>query len=597
MTRNQPIRTAFNVLLVMLPMVSTAKDWSQWGGSPQRNNTPDGHEIPIDWNIGAFDRPTGQWQRDRARNIRWVAKLGSQTYGTPVVADGRVFVGTNNGSGRVRRYPPDVDLGCLLAFDIDTGQFLWQHSSEKLPTGQVHDWPLQGICCAPLVEGERLWFVSSRGAVVCLDVEGFHDRENDGPFRAEPAQNDDEADVIWSFDMMRELGVSQHNMCSCSVTAFGTVLFVNTSNGVDESEVNIPAPEAPSFLAMDKHTGRVLWADASPGRNILDGQWSSPSVVVVDGVPQVLFAGGDGWLYSFLGTATEDGKPQLLWRFDTNPKTSKWELGGAGTRNSIIATPVVYAGRVYVAVGQDPEHGEGNGHLWCIDPAKRGDVSPELAFRADDLTRPIPPKRLQAVVPEQGEVARPNPNSAAVWHYTQFDLNGDGEIDDFYETMHRCCGSAAIKDNLLFIADFSGLVHCVDATTGRPYWTHDMLAAAWGSPLIVEDKVYVGDEDGDVSIFRLAADPHAAMQELNGEWHPINAFRNADGNVEVPNLGNSIYSTPIVADHVLYISSRTHLFAIAMPNPKPTADHQPETRPVSSASLRQTRRSHRQRHP
>ena len=164
----------------------------------------------------------------------------------------------------------------------------------------MHDWPLQGICCAPLVEGDRLWFVTSRGEVVCLDTQGFYDDENDGPFQSEPNTNKDEADAIWYFDMMGELQVSQHNMCSCSVTAAGDLLFVNTSNGVDNAHINLPSPDAPSFICMDKNTGKVLWTDKSPGLNILHGQWSSPTYAVIGGTPQVLFAGGDGWLYSFL---------------------------------------------------------------------------------------------------------------------------------------------------------------------------------------------------------------------------------------------------------------------------------------------------------
>ena len=80
--------------------------------------------------------------------------------------------------------------------------------------------------------------------------------------------------------------------------------------------------------------------------------------------------------------------------------------------------------------------------------------------------------------------------------------NNNGKIE-FEETMHRTCGTAAIKDGLLFVADFSGLFHCLDAKTGMPHWTHDMLAAAWGSPLIVDGKVYVGDEDGDITVFKL----------------------------------------------------------------------------------------------
>lgn len=516
--------------------------WNQWGGSSIRNNTPQGVNIPIHWNPGEID-DDGHWLPETAKNIKWVARLGSQTYGNPVIVDRKVFVGTNNGGGYLSRYPATVDLGCLLCFNETDGKFLWQHSSEKLPTGRVHDWPLQGICCAPLVEGKRLWFVSSRGHVICLDIEGFHDDENDGPFTTEEYPNKDEADTIWDFDMMSQLGVSQHNMCSCSVTSAGDVLYVCTSNGVDESHVNLPAPQAPSFLAMDKNTGEVLWTDVSPGDNILHGQWSSPTYAVINGVPQIMFAGGDAWLYSFKADPAARGKPELLWKFDANPKESKYILGGRGTRNEIIGTPLLYKGLVYLAVGQDPEHGEGIGHLWCLDPNKRGDVSGELAFNVKDLNTPIPhTRRLQAVNPEEGEVARPNPNSAVVWHYDQQDWNGDGEIADFDEKMHRTCGTATIKDDLLFIADFSGLFHCLDALTGKVHWTHDLLAANWSTAMIVEDKVFIGDEEGKVTIFKLSPE-----KEILGE-------------VE---MGNAVYTTPVVADNVLYISNKSHLFAIS----------------------------------
>ncbi|MGH7201620.1 MAG: PQQ-binding-like beta-propeller repeat protein, partial [Planctomycetaceae bacterium] len=89
--------------------------------------------------------------------------------------------------------------------------------------------------------------------------------------------------------------------------------------------------------------------------------------------------------------------------------------------------------------------------------------------------------------------------------------------------------------------DFSGLFHCLNARTGVPYWTHDMFAASWGSPLIVDGKVYIGDEDGDVTIFT-----HGKQMEILSEI----------------NMGNAVYSTPIVANNVLYISNKDELFAI-----------------------------------
>jgi hypothetical protein len=519
-------------------------DWPMWGGSPARNNVPGNTgPIPSEWDVGS------------GQNILWKAPLGSQTYGNPTVANGKVYIGTNNQYGYIKRYPKEIDLGCFCCFDALTGKFLWQHSSPKLPTGRVHDWPEQGICCAPVCEGNRVWFVTSRGEVLCLDSEGFHDGENDGPFKSEDNENKDEADILWKYDMMGVLGVSQHNMCSCSCTFAGDTLFVCTSNGVDESHINIPAPNAASFMAMDRNTGKVLWTDKSPGLNILHGQWSSPTYGVFNGVPQVMFAGGDAWLYSFAPEGDGAGNAKLLWKFDCNPKESIYILGGRGTRNEIIATPVIYDGLVYMGVGQDPEHGEGIGHLWCIDPAKAknngGDVSTALAVDAEG--KPVAHRRLQAIDPGKGEKAIANPDNACIWHYAARDINGNGKVE-FEETMHRSCGTVAIKDDILYIADFSGLFHCVDAkkTTdqkdefGVPcpevYWTYDMFAAAWGSPLIVDGKCYIGDEDGDIAIFNHGSRDGQPVAEVNME--------------------NSVYSTPIVANDILYISNKDTLFAI-----------------------------------
>jgi outer membrane protein assembly factor BamB len=499
-----------------------AHDWPQWGGSPARNNTPEGKNIPTEWDV------------ESGKNILWSMSLGSETYGNPVVANGKVYIGTNNGSGYIERYPSEVDLGCLICFDEKSGKFLWQHSNEKLPTGRVHDWPHQGICCSPFVDGERAWYVSSRGQVVCLDTEGFRDGQNDSPYVDEEFTDETEADIIWVMDMMKDLKVSQHNMCSCSVTSVGNLLFVITGNGVDESHITIPAERAPSFICMDRDSGEVLWTDGTPGINVLHGQWSSPAYGVFDGVAQVIMGGGDGYLYGFAAEG-KDGKADLLWKFDCNPKDSIYLLGGRATRNHLIATPVVHDGLVYIGVGEDPEHGEGQGHLWCIDPTRRGDVSPTLVYNSKQPDKPIAHKRLQALVDKEGDFERENPNSAAVWHYMGED------VEEFETTMHRTCGTVAIKNGLLFVADFSGLVHCLDVKTGKPHWTYDMFAASWASPLIVEDKVYIGDEDGDISIFELSAE-YEMIAEIN--------------------MGSSVYTTPVIANDTMFIANRNRVFAI-----------------------------------
>ena len=499
------------------------KDWPQWGGTSERNNAPETGALPATFNIKTRE------------NILWWTELGSESYGGPVVANGKVFVGTNNYGGYLKRFPKKHDLGVLLCFDEKDGEFLWQYSCEKLPTGRLHDMPNQGICGSPLLDGDRLWMVTNRCEVVCLDALGFTDQENDGPFKTEPNENKNEADILWQFDMMAELNVSPHNMSTCSITGNGDLLFVTTSQGVDDGHLSILDPKAPSLICINRHTGAVVWTDNTPGANILHGQWSSPAYSVLGGQEQVLFGAGDGWLYSF--DPRGDGRQsKLLWKFDCNPKDSKYRLNGS-TRNHIIGIPVVYDGLVYVTVGEDPEHGEGQGHLWCIDPTKRGDTSPTQVFNTKDMSKPIEPKRKQALVAAEGDVERDNPNSAAVWHYVGNDPK------EFETQMHRTCGTVAIKNNLLFAADFSGILHCVNAKTGVAHWTHDLKGASWASPLIADGKVYIVDEDGDVLITELS-DTLVVLSENN--------------------LGSACYTTPIVANDTIFICIRNRLFALRL---------------------------------
>lgn len=189
---------------------------------------------------------------------------------------------------------------------------------------------------------------------------------------------------------MKNFGIEPHLVSASAILCVGDHLFVITSNGVGSSHQAVVNPEAPSFVCLDKNTGKVLWTDNSPKENILAGCWSSPCGFEINGETQIVMPGGDGWLYSFAPEGDGQGKAKLLWKFDANPKESKFTLAmGWSERNSILATPVFYDGLVYVGVGANPEHGEGSGRLWCLDPNKRGDVSSELAVDAKD--QPLPP--------------------------------------------------------------------------------------------------------------------------------------------------------------------------------------------------------------
>ncbi|MEZ6065187.1 MAG: PQQ-binding-like beta-propeller repeat protein [Planctomycetaceae bacterium] len=535
---------ALLLIVGLLPRLSSSADWPQWGGSSHRNCLSSARQLPIDWDI-----KTG-------RNIAWTTKLGSSSLGGTVVAGDHIYVGTNNTQGFVERYPPTVDLGCLVCLDRETGEFIWQHSSEKLAIGRQQDWPMLGIISTPCVDGDRLWYVNNRAEVVCLDTDGFLDGANDGSFQREPSAANDEADVVWQFDMRAILGVSPHNASVCSPTTDGERLFIITGNGVDESHVRIPAPQAPDFLCLDRDTGAILWTDCPVGERLLHTSWSSPAYAVIRGVPMVLMGGGDGWLYAYDPAGDGAGGARLLWKFDCNPKSSKWQIGGRPDhcqRNDYIATPVVVNDRIYVRTGQDPEHGGGPAELWCIDPFANhlpeqpwsgADLSATLVYSAMDNGQPVgvplPPRRMQNLDVAAGEVEVPNPQSAVIWRFSGQDINGQDGIE-FDESMHRGLSSPTIAEGLLFIADGEGILLCLEADTGRLLWNHDLLANSYSTPLVADGRLYMTDEDGDVLVLAVAPEKRVLAE-----------FE----------IGSSINCTAVACGETLYLLDRDRLHAI-----------------------------------
>jgi hypothetical protein len=298
-TAQQPAADTANLAGYGLTKLNVGRgDWPQWGGTSLRNNTPHGKNIPTEWDV---PDPYDTSKEFTGLNHKWSAELGGTSYGSPVVANGKVFVGTNNGSGHLKRVPPEVDAACLVCFDEQTGRLLWQHTNEKLPAGRVQDWPMQGIFSVPFVDGDRLWYVTNRSEIVCLDTAGFDDGENDGPFKDEEFTGKHEADVVWKFDLMKRLGVFPHEFTVCSMTCVGDILYCITANGPDGGGIHIPAPTAPSFVALHRTTAEVIWTDNAPGPHLMNGQWSSPTFAVLGGKPRAIECRGGGSIIALVG--------------------------------------------------------------------------------------------------------------------------------------------------------------------------------------------------------------------------------------------------------------------------------------------------------
>jgi outer membrane protein assembly factor BamB len=329
--------------------------------------------------------------------------------------------------------------------------------------------------------------------------------------------------------MMGKLGVFPHNLAVCSPLVVGDTLFVITSNGVDELHKYVVAPKAPSFIALNKNTGDVIWTNNDPGDKIMHGQWSNPVYAEAGGKPQIIFPGGDGWMRGF-----NPKNGELLWKFNCNPKDSFYVLGAEATRNDFVCTPVVWDDKLYIGVGQDPEHLKGVGHLWCIDIAK---------------TPANKEKDLSPVNDNFDPKAAVNKDSGLVWHYGGYldPKPAQGRDYRFGRTMSTC----SVHEGLVYAADFDGHFYCLDAKTGKLNYDHDMNAETWSSPYWVDGHVYIGNEEGKILIFK-----HGAKKELVGTID-----MSGNGTFTSPR----VRATPVACNGVLYVMSEgpTKLWAIS----------------------------------
>ena len=484
------------IVLLLLAAVASAADQPQWGRPGCRNMVSDEKDLP-----DTFDPAT-------SAGIKWVARLGGETNGVPVVAGGKVYVGTNNRAPRDERHAGD--RGVLMCFNEADGKLLWQLVVPKLTSIKYGDWHYVGIASAPVVEGNRAYVVSNRCEVMCLDTAGLADG-NVGPYRDEgrhmampkqPAMKttDKDADIVWLFDMVAELGVSPHNASNCSVLVDGDLLYVCTSNGVEWTHHRPANPKAPSLIVIDKKTGKLVARDdTNIGPNIFHGQWSSPALGRVGERRLVFFGAGDGVCYAFEALSGRADKLKTVWSFKCDPAGKK-VAGGASLwpadpngPSTIVGMPVFHKNRIYLAATGDPWHGKRAGGVHCIDATGSGDIT----------------------------------KTGRVWSN-----NGIGQ----------CVSTISVADGLVYVASYrKGNLYCLDAATGKPHWVHNARGPMLGSTLVADGKVHVGTTRGDFWIL-------AAGKEKKIVRH-----------VRFP---SGINTTPTAANGRLYVATTKRLYAI-----------------------------------
>src|SRR4051812_8392324 len=309
------------------------------------------------------------------QNIKWSAPIGTQTHSTPIVARGRVYIGTNNGQPRDPKH--EGDRGVMMCFDEATGKLLWQLVVPKREADPFFDWPKTGMSSPVTVEDDRVYLVNNRGGVMCLDARGMANG-NDGPFQDEGAhmtprgtnQTDAvvlkpgplDADILWLFDLTTGAGIWSHDAAHSSILIHGDNLYLNTGTGVDNTHKRIRTPDAPSLVVLNKRTGRLVARDHEQiAPNIFHNTWASPSLAEVRGRPLLFFGGGNGMLYAF-ETVPASANPaavqslQRVWEFDFDPAGPKQNVHQYNSNrregpSNFYGMPVFYQGRIYAAGG------------------------------------------------------------------------------------------------------------------------------------------------------------------------------------------------------------------------------------------------------
>jgi outer membrane protein assembly factor BamB len=449
----------------------------------------------------------------------WELKVGTHQYSIPTVDRGRIYVGAND-AGVVRPGLKPTGGGVVMCVDQATGKLIWRLPIPRYfdgikPPFHYDQWNC-GVCSGPVVEGDRIYVVGSRGEILCLDREG-QANGNDGPFLEElaymgitgtegAALAPTDGDIIWRYNLVTEENVVLHDVCGSTLLLEGDLVYACTSNGIDDKHDKIPRPEAPSLIVLEKKSGRLVARDDEKiGRGLLHCNWSSPSAGRVGGRTLIFFGGGDGILYAFEPPVPPlpSAGPQLLkkaWSCDCNPPGyrlrdgrllpySKSNQNRPDGPSEIIGTPVFHQGRVYVGIGQSPLHGTGHGYLACVDAA------------------------------------------------TGTNLWGS-------ELVERTLATVAIADGLLYVPDGSGFLHCFDALSGVRHWMQPLGAKTWcASAFVADGKVYASTEANVLWVLKTGKEKEVLSK---------GRFR-------------AMPITPTAVEGVLYVPTQTSLLAIPGP--------------------------------
>lgn len=283
-------------------------DWSQWRGEDRANRSSE---------TGLF----GNW-RESGPPLAWMAEGVGSGYASVAVVDNRIYTTGNFANDQ-----------SVIAVDATTGDVLWKTPISDTAPKHGYD----GSRSTPTVDGDKLYVVSSGGAIICLSAK--------------------DGSLTWKRDfkefdgkMMSGWGFSESPLV--------------------DGDLVICTPGGPNAMvvALNKSTGENVWSCAMPssseelgvnGKELKDGAGYSSCVISEGGgVKQYVQLVGKG----LIGIRANDGK--LLWTY-----------GRVANGTANIPTALVEGDYVFTSTG----YGTGSALLKLVG-AGNGNVNAEEVY-------------------------------------------------------------------------------------------------------------------------------------------------------------------------------------------------------------------------
>jgi hypothetical protein len=511
--------------------VVNGNDWPEWCGQPSRNMAAQSDQRLPDWADCGVHNDAGEVDLQSTKNVKWVVKLGRRTTGSPVVSGGKVLIGTTWEDGKE---------ACFLCLDEETGRRLGSFICPRPDRDDLENW---AISSTPTIDGDRLYFVSPYQEVMCLDLSVLlgEDRLCEGEDKPQSPQTDKTSveqtslrSIRWRYDMFEKLKAFYHHTASSSVLVHGDYVYVCTGNGRSWVPGRIPfSPLTPSLVVFDKITGQLVARDDEQiGEQLYRGQYTSPSLGMVNGRAQIVFATGNGVCYAFESVdpavhvvpdrwMTTSLRGPIVYFIDVEGK----DTGGLSaseyarsidllsrlpepalplefrfSRNVPAMTPV---DTIPTATVPDVPLLK---KIWwcdCIPPDYKKLPFYPREIKGDGRGHPCDiigtpvcwnDRVYVAIGGDPNHGGRDSKGSVVCIDATKTgDLTEKGKIWS-YNDLNQSVSTVAVADGLVFVADTAHTVHCLDAESGACYWKHSARkrGTCFSSPLVADGKVYLG---------------------------------------------------------------------------------------------------------